>query len=88
MPLCAGDKLGPYEILAPLGAGGMGEVIVPGIPNSIAKWRDSDRLARLERDGRCAMPFEPPGSFESSPAAARSWSSLLSGEVGGAVEFP
>src|SRR6266513_134438 len=26
MPLSAGDKLGPYEILAPSGAGGMGEV--------------------------------------------------------------
>ena len=26
MPLSAGDKLGPYEILAPVGAGGMGEV--------------------------------------------------------------
>ncbi|MGO9256558.1 MAG: protein kinase domain-containing protein [Bryobacteraceae bacterium] len=26
MPLSAGDKLGPYEILGPLGAGGMGEV--------------------------------------------------------------
>src|ERR1700683_4399684 len=26
MPLSAGDKLGPYEIVAPVGAGGMGEV--------------------------------------------------------------
>jgi serine/threonine protein kinase len=26
MPLSAGDKLGPYEIVSPLGAGGMGEV--------------------------------------------------------------
>src|SRR5437868_14326849 len=26
MPLSAGEKLGPYEILAPIGAGGMGDV--------------------------------------------------------------
>ncbi len=26
MPLAAGDKIGPYEILAPIGTGGMGEV--------------------------------------------------------------
>ncbi|MGA8873210.1 MAG: hypothetical protein WB460_18840 [Candidatus Acidiferrales bacterium] len=26
MPLSMGSRLGPYEILAPIGAGGMGEV--------------------------------------------------------------
>ena len=26
MPLSAGDKLGPYVVTAPIGAGGMGEV--------------------------------------------------------------
>jgi len=26
MPLTAGPRLGPYEILAPLGVGGMGEI--------------------------------------------------------------
>ena len=36
MPLSVGDKLGPYEILSPIGAGGMGEV-----------WRARD--TRLDR---------------------------------------
>src|SRR5580658_1244852 len=36
MPLTAGDRLGPYEVLAPIGAGGMGEV-----------WKARD--TRLER---------------------------------------
>jgi len=54
MPLTSGDKLGPYEIVAPLGAGGMGEVYrardsrlgrdvaLKILPESFA--RDKDRL--------------------------------------------
>ena len=37
MALSLGTRLGPYEILAPIGAGGMGEVYKPGIRGSSAK---------------------------------------------------
>ena len=39
MPLAAGTRLGIFEILAPLGMGGMGEV-------------SHARNAKLEREGR------------------------------------
>ena len=62
MPLSAGDKLGPYEIVSPIGEGGMGEVYkardtrlersvaVKVLPEHIAKREDV--RARFEREDR------------------------------------
>jgi serine/threonine-protein kinase len=62
--LVAGSKLGPYEIVAPLGAGGMGEVYrakdsrlgrevaVKVLPASFSN--DADRLRRFEQEARAA----------------------------------
>ena len=62
MALSAGTRLGPYEILAPLGAGGMGEVYtardtrldrtvaVKVLPPDVAA--DPERRARFEREAR------------------------------------
>jgi len=62
MPIAPGARLGPYEILAPLGAGGMGEVwrardarlnrevAIKSLPATFAD--DPERLARFEREAR------------------------------------
>ncbi|HKC23259.1 MAG TPA: serine/threonine protein kinase, partial [Thermoanaerobaculia bacterium] len=60
--LAPGDRLGPYELVAPIGAGGMGEVwrarddrllrevAVKVLPDALAK--DPAALARFEREAR------------------------------------
>ena len=62
MPLAVGSRLGPYEILEPLGAGGMGEVYrardaklgrdvaIKVLPELFSV--DRDRLARFQREAQ------------------------------------
>src|SRR5262250_1966436 len=70
MPLRAGARLGPYEILATLGSGGMGEVYrardskldrdvaVKVLPDSVAN--DPDSLARFEREAKAVAALSHP----------------------------
>src|SRR5579864_7110502 len=68
--LIAGVKLGPYEIVAPIGAGGMGEVYrardarlgrdvaVKVLPAAFAA--DSERMRRFEQEARAAGMLNHP----------------------------
>ena len=70
MPLAPKTQLGPYEILAPLGVGGMGEVYrakdprlarevaIKVLPESFAQ--DKDRLRRFEAEARAASALNHP----------------------------
>src|SRR5712691_41578 len=70
MPLSAGDKLGHFEILAPLGAGGMGEVYrardtqlerevaIKVLPRALAN--DPGRLARFDREAKILAALNHP----------------------------
>ncbi len=70
MTIAAGRRLGPYEIVAPLGAGSMGEVYrardprlgrevaIKVLPAAFAE--DPDRLRRFEQEARAASALNHP----------------------------
>ena len=69
MPLDPGARLGPYEILSPLGAGGMGEVYrardtrldrFVALKTLSAELASSAALARFEREAKAVAALSHP----------------------------
>src|ERR1700674_5145806 len=64
MPLSVGDRLGPYEILAPIGAGGMGEVFRardPRLNRDVAiKVSAAQFSERFEREAKAIAALNHP----------------------------
>jgi Tol biopolymer transport system component len=70
MSLAPGTRLGPYQIVSPLGAGGMGEVYrandprlrrdvaIKVLPSDLSS--DPDRLSRFEKEARAASALNHP----------------------------
>src|SRR6266571_2573710 len=70
MPLTPGTRLGPYEVVSAIGAGGMGEVyrardarlqrdVAIKVLRDVSS-ADSDRLARFEREARAVAALSHP----------------------------
>ena len=70
MVLTSGDRVGPYEILSAIGAGGMGEVYrardsklardvaLKVLPEAFA--RDAERMARFQREAKVLASLNHP----------------------------
>lgn len=71
MPIAPGTKLGNYEIVEPIGVGGMGEVYrardtklgrdvaIKVLPDDVA--RNTERLSRFEREAKLLAALNHPG---------------------------
>jgi serine/threonine protein kinase len=96
MTIPAGSRLGPYEVLAPLGEGGMGEVYrardtrldrtvaIKVLPSSVAA--DPDTLARFEREAKAVAALSHPNvlaihDFGNKDGIAYAVMELLEGET-------
>ncbi len=96
MALQAGSRVGPYEILGQIGAGGMGEVYrardprlgrevaIKVLPASFS--RDADRLRRFEQEARAASALNHPNiltihDFGTEGGAPYVVTELLEGET-------